>query len=166
MRAFFFRVNYDEAIDAECKCKRTSFGEYYNMTSYKLSHRSIDRLSGVHPLLVKVVSEAIKISAIDFSVIEGARTLEKQKEYVAAGKSKTLNSYHIPRMVKGIDEPVSCAVDLAAIGDGTAIWDRLHYYPIAYAIRTSACKLGVKITWGGDWRTFKDYVHFQIEVEE
>ncbi len=40
------------------------------MNDFKLSKRSIERLKGVHPDLVKVVEKAITLSTVDFTVIE------------------------------------------------------------------------------------------------
>ena len=62
---------------------------------YKFSKRSLRNLEGVHPLLVNVVHRALELSNIDFTVVEGLRTIEKQREYVAKGASKTMNSYHL-----------------------------------------------------------------------
>lgn len=61
---------------------------------FTLSERSKKALVGVHPNLVKVVEKAISDSLIDFTVVEGLRTLEKQKEYFERGASKTMKSYH------------------------------------------------------------------------
>ena len=60
--------------------------------AYKLSKRSEERLLGVHPDLVRVVRRAIEITEHDFSVIEGVRTLEKQREYFRSGASKTMSA--------------------------------------------------------------------------
>jgi peptidoglycan LD-endopeptidase CwlK len=63
--------------------------------SFQFSQRSLDRLIGVHPDLVRVVQTAISIAKSDFMVIEGIRTLEKQREYFQAGKSLTMKSRHL-----------------------------------------------------------------------
>ena len=63
--------------------------------SFKLSQRSLDRLVGVDKDLVDVVKRAIEITTVDFGVIEGVRTVERQKELVAAGASHTMKSKHI-----------------------------------------------------------------------
>jgi peptidoglycan L-alanyl-D-glutamate endopeptidase CwlK len=118
---------------------------------YKLSQRSIDRLKGVHPDLVSVVKLAIERSEIDFMVIEGLRTKERQKELVAAGASKTMNSRHI----------TGHAVDLAAYINGIR-WDWPLYEKIAKAMKQAAYELNIRIEWGGDWKSFKDGPHFQI----
>ena len=58
--------------------------------SFKLSQRSLDRLSGVDERLVAVVKHAITVTKTDFGVIQGLRTLEMQKELVAKGASQTM----------------------------------------------------------------------------
>ena len=47
---------------------------------YSLSAKSLDRLKGLHPDLVKIVERAIEITDIDFSVGEGLRSITRQKE--------------------------------------------------------------------------------------
>ena len=41
---------------------------------FKLSSRSLEKLEGVNPLLVGTVKEAIKLSSVDFGVINGVRS--------------------------------------------------------------------------------------------
>lgn len=118
---------------------------------FKLSQRSIDRLNGVHPDLASVVKLAIERSEIDFMVTEGLRSKERQKELVAAGASKTMNSRHI----------TGHAVDLAAYVNGIR-WDWPLYEKIVKAMKQAAYELNIKIEWGGDWKSFKDGPHFQI----
>lgn len=120
---------------------------------YKLDERSQLRLKGVHPDLVKVVEHAIDISAVDFTVLEGLRTPERQKLLRDSGASQTLNSRHI----------TGHAVDLGALVDGEVRWDWPLYHQIAKAMKQSAKDLNVAIVWGGDWRTFKDGPHFELD---
>lgn len=63
--------------------------------SFKLSEKSLKRLEGVHPDLVKVVQHAITITPLDFVVLEGLRSKERQRYLVDKGASKTMDSYHI-----------------------------------------------------------------------
>lgn len=120
---------------------------------YKLDERSQLRLKGVHPDLVKVVEHAIDISTINFTVLEGLRTPDRQKLLRDAGASQTLNSRHI----------TGHAVDLGALVDGEVRWDWPLYNQIAKAMKQAAKDLNVAIVWGGDWRTFKDGPHFELE---
>jgi len=55
---------------------------------FKLSQRSLDRMEGVHPDLIRVVKKAITFTKIDFGVIEGLRSEEKQKELTWKDKLK------------------------------------------------------------------------------
>jgi len=119
---------------------------------FKLSARSLSRLEGVHPDLVKVVHRAIQNSTVDFAVLEGLRTPERQQQLVKAGASLTLKSRHI----------TGHAVDLGAIVDGKIRWDWPLYYKIAEAMKDAARDLKVSITWGGDWTMFKDGPHYEL----
>lgn len=118
---------------------------------YKLGERSQLRLKGVHPDLVRVVEHAIDISTINFTVLEGLRTPERQKLLRDAGASQTLNSRHI----------TGHAVDLGALVDGEVRWDWPLYHQIAKAMKQAAKQVGVDITWGGDWK-MRDGPHFEL----
>jgi peptidoglycan L-alanyl-D-glutamate endopeptidase CwlK len=119
---------------------------------YKLGPRSKQRLKGVHPDMVRVVERAIEITTVDFTVLEGLRDPERQKALVDAGASQTLNSRHI----------TGHAVDLGAwVGDEVR-WDWPLYHKIAAAMKDAAKQEGVQIVWGGDWRSFKDGPHFEL----
>lgn len=120
---------------------------------FTLSDRSEQRLSGVHPDMQRVVRLALAKNIIDFAVTEGLRTRERQAELVSKGASKTLNSRHI----------TGHAVDLAPLIGGEIRWDWPPFYKIAEAMKAAAKELGVAIVWGGDWRTFKDGPHFELD---
>ena len=122
------------------------------MKMFKLSQRSIRRLEGVDSRLVAVVKRAINLTDVDFAVIEGLRTIERQKKLVEAGASHTMNSKHL----------TGHAVDLGAYVDGRIRWDWPLYYKINDAMQEAAEELGIGITWGGSWKTFKDGPHFQL----
>ena len=119
---------------------------------YRLSVRSKQRLGGVHPDLVRVVERAIEITTVDFAVLEGLRSPERQKTLVEVGASQTLNSRHI----------TGHAVDLGAWVEDEVRWDWPLYHKVAAAMKEAAKQLDVAIVWGGDWRTFKDGPHFEL----
>lgn len=126
---------------------------------WQLSQRSIDRMSGVHPDLVKVVKRAIELSEYDFMVVEGLRTIETQKEYVKKGVSKTMNSRHL-RQSDGFGH----AVDLAPLENGAIDWknSKGQFDSVSKAMKQASRELGVEIEWGGDWKSFVDKPHFQV----
>lgn len=111
------------------------------MSQFKLSKRSWEKLAGVHPDLVRVIARAIELTPIDFGVTEGLRSAARQKDLVASGASKTMNSRHI----------TGHAVDLAAYLDKELRWDWGLYVRIAGAIREAAIELNVPVVWGGCW---------------
>ena len=126
------------------------------MTNYKLSKRSLSRLEGVHEHLVAVVKEAIKITTVDFAVLEGLRSVDRQRILVKQGASKTMRSRHL----------TGHAVDLGAWVGGGIRWDWPLYHRIADAMKDSADKLCIPIEWGGDWKSFPDGPHFQLTWED
>jgi peptidoglycan L-alanyl-D-glutamate endopeptidase CwlK len=117
-----------------------------------LGTRSLARLEGVHPDLVRIVKKAADISDLDFTVLEGLRTVERQKELVKQGASKTMNSRHL----------TGHAVDLAPMINGKISWDWPLYKRLAKTIKAAAAVERLPLQWGGDWRTFKDGPHWEL----
>lgn len=124
--------------------------------TYRLGQRSRDRLVGVHPDLVRVVEHAITLTDVDFCVLEGLRTAERQKELMAAGASRTMNSRHL----------TGHAVDLGALVAGEIRWDWPLYSKIAVSMKQAASELSVPLEWGGDWKKFRDGPHWQLPWKE
>jgi hypothetical protein len=117
--------------------------------TYQLGKRSLQNLSGVHPDLVAVVKRAIELTEQDFTVIEGIRNINRQRELVKSGFSKTMNSRHL----------TGHAVDVAP---WPISWDWEYFYPIADAMKQAAEELEVDLEWGGDWKSFPDGPHYQL----
>lgn len=120
--------------------------------TFKLGQRSKERLQGVDHRLVMVVEKAITLTTIDFTVLEGLRTPERQQQLVNDGFSKTLKSKHL----------TGHAVDLGALVDGKVSWDKEPYFEIAKAMKQAAKDLEVNIRWGGDFKSFFDGPHFEL----
>ena len=119
--------------------------------SYKLGTRSLQSLSGVHPDMVAVVKRAIEITGVDFTVIEGLRTVERQRKLLNDGKSTTMNSRHITgHAVDMVPWPVD--------------WNDLERFEVmSEAMKTAAEELEIPIVWGGDWKSFYDAPHFELD---
>ena len=120
--------------------------------SIVLGQRSLSRLEGVHPDLVRVVKKAAALSSLDFTVLEGLRTKERQKQLMDLGATRTINSRHL----------TGHAVDLAPMVGGTVRWDWPLYHQLAVIVKEAAKAENVPIQWGGDWRTFKDGPHWEL----
>ncbi len=119
---------------------------------FVLGPRSLSKLNGVHPDLVKVVLRAIELTPVDFVVTEGLRTLARQKELFAAGASKTMKSRHL----------TGHAVDLAPCVGGKVRWDWPLFHQMIPAVKQAAQEVGVEIECGADWTSFPDGPHVQL----
>ena len=117
-----------------------------------LGQRSLSRLESIHPDLVRVVKKAAALSDLDFTVLEGIRSVERQKQLVSQGASKTMNSRHI----------TGHAVDLAPMIAGEVRWDWPLYHKLAKIVKAAAADEKVPLQWGGDWRAFKDGPHWEL----
>lgn len=113
---------------------------------YQLGKTSRQRLVGVDPRLVRCVERAIQLTKQDFTVLEGVRSIETQRDYVRRGVSQTMASRHL-RQPDGYGK----AVDLVPWAGGMPRWEWPLIYPIAEAMRQAAVELGVPIRWGGAW---------------
>ena len=124
-------------------------------------------LVGVHPALIVVVSSAILITEVDFTILETVRDEERQAALVAAGSSWTMNSRHIPRVPKDkiYEGAALChAVDLGAWVGGQVDWSWPLYAKIAKAMKKAAAEHKVSIVWGGDWsEKYRDGPHFELD---
>lgn len=108
------------------------------MSKFRLGTRSLQNLSGVNPDLVAVVKRAIQITEVDFTVIEGLRSRERQKQLVAKGASKTMNSRHL----------TGHAVDIAPY---PISWEKEDFIPVVEAMKQAAKDLGIEVVHGHDW---------------
>lgn len=111
------------------------------MTGFRLSQRSLDRLDGVHPDLVRVVKRAIGLTEVDFAILEGKRSRDRQHKLFRSGASQTMNSRHL----------TGHAVDLGAWIDGAVRWDWPPYFKIGEAMRIAAVYEKVPLVWGAAW---------------
>jgi peptidoglycan L-alanyl-D-glutamate endopeptidase CwlK len=148
--------------------------------TFVLSQKSLDRLVGVHPDLVKVVKRAIEISTVDFMMVEGVRSDEQC--YINYGKGRTVAQlaakgvpakYANPKAgkVTWLNHPLLSNHRKKPDGYGHAV-DMLpapydwkvgsNFTNMAHAMKQAANELGVKIVWGGDWTSSKDYPHFEL----
>lgn len=124
----------------------------------KFSARSMARLQSCHPDLIRLFAEVIR--HVDCTILEGHRTLERQKELYAEGKTKTLKSKHL-------SDP-SMAIDVAPHPIDWGDRERFTYF--AGFVMGTAKSMGIDLTWGGDWNgnfdladnSFDDLVHFEL----
>jgi len=120
--------------------------------AYKFSERSKKAMKGIHPDLRRVLNQALKTSRVDFVVLEGRRTPERQEQLFKRGASKIRDSRHLS----------GHAVDLGVWMDGHISWHWPEYIVLAAGMKQAALEMKVPIVWGGDWQHFKDGGHFEL----
>lgn len=123
-------------------------------TPVEFNSRSKAALAAVNPTLAELMYKVEAQHPDAFEIGEGMRDVETQRQNVAKGASQTMNSKHL----------TGNAVDIVMGADtGTPNWDFEAYRPIADTAKATAATLGIpNFVWGGDWRTLKDGVHFQV----
>ena len=123
------------------------------------SARSLKNLAGVQPDLCRALDRALQDSPLDFVIIEGLRTRERQKQLVAAGASKTMNSRHL----------TGHAVDLCPLldldKDGKIETAEMFSVPLMRRLNAhiAAAFTAEKVAfeWGGDWGW--DFPHYELD---
>lgn len=128
------------------------------MSNVKLGSKSKERLATVKPELQAVAKKAFETVPFDVTVLEGIRTVERQRELFNKGASQTMNSKHI----------TGDAIDLAPY---PIDWnDKSRFNELAKHMLNASSELGIKIRWGGDWNmngdwkdeSFYDGPHFEL----
>ncbi len=120
----------------------------------KFSNRSKERLSTCDQRLQDIMNEAIK--EFDFSVLEGHRTLARQKQLFDEGRSqidgirkKGKHNYTPSRAVDVVPYPVD--------------WNNIERFKqLAVVIKRIAKEKGVTLIHGADWKSLRDWPHYQI----
>lgn len=92
--------------------------------------------------LVRLFTHASSLG-YEYTLGEVERTVDQQKIYMATGRSKTMNSYHLKRL----------AADVHFFKDGVLCYPR--------EIGAYWESLDPKNSWGGNWHSFKDAPHFE-----
>ena len=123
--------------------------------AFKLSTRSMGRLEGIDHNLIRIVTEAIKLTKVDFGVTCGMRTVEEQEKLVASGASQTMKSKHLEGR----------AVDLVAYVGSSITWQLNMYDDLADAMAKAAKDLGVPLKWGAAW-TVGDISKYEGTMED
>ncbi len=142
--------------------------------------RSQSRLVGVHDDLVEVANTALQLCPVPFIITEGLRTLERQKQLLAAGASKTLKSRHLTGHAIDVAAYIDLDGDNMKDPNEAVRWDWPLYFKIAEAFRQAAEEVEVPVEWGGHWRLlnnngqvkegdlakFADGPHFQLPFRD
>jgi peptidoglycan L-alanyl-D-glutamate endopeptidase CwlK len=132
---------------------------------FTFSERSLNNLKGVHPKLVAVVHRALELSTIDFTVLEGVRSQERQNELWAQGRTKPgqVVTWIQSTGTHGIQaDGYGHAVDLAPYPIDWNDFERFDQ--LATVMFAAAKELGVTLRWGGNW-DMDDRIHERGESD-
>ena len=127
------------------------------MQHHRFSQSSMDKLAEAHPDLERLAVLALKYSKYDFGISESLRTIERQKELVADGKSQTMNSRHLDN-----GDGVSEAIDIKVYVGGGIVWEHRYFRKVIQAFIKASVELGIYVEFGGLWETFIDSPHIQL----
>lgn len=129
-----------------------------------LGQRSEDNLAGVYPGLAKCVRRAITLTTQDFGVFEGLRAVERQRELVRSGASRTMNSLHLPDQ-----NGQARAVDLVPYIGGRLQWQMPGCIQVAIAMREASIHFNERLVWGAVFDRYLDEIDpsdLEGEIEE
>ena len=141
------------------------------MSRFQFSFKSKQKLETCHIDIQTVLDRAIDISPIDFGISEGYRSIEKQQEYYAQGRTAPGK---IITYIDGVNKKgkhnfnPSQAVDIYAFVNGKRNWSKSNMFLLAgliLSISEDFFEKGIisnKLAWGGFWNSFKDYPHYEI----
>jgi peptidoglycan L-alanyl-D-glutamate endopeptidase CwlK len=127
----------------------------------KYSRSSLNNLSTCHQDLQDLFHAVLEFGYFDLTIIEGKRSLERQKQLFNEGASKTMKSKHL----------TGHAVDVGIYKNGGIDWnDKNAYYVLAGIVTAISDEIGVKVRWGGNWdkdrdfddQSFNDLVHWEL----
>ena len=122
----------------------------------------------IYHALALIISRGVHVIITDT-----LRTKEEQEKLLAAGRSQTMNSKHLPQTrceachqlpntegTFGMSHALDVAVysEWSSHGSNKLNWDGTH--PDWQAIGECVREAGLR--WGGDWTSFKDYAHMEL----
>ena len=139
---------------------------------YTFSKKSIDKLETCHNDLYKIASEAIKNSPYDFGISYGHRTPDEQRDLYLKGRNGNpgkIVTYCDGYLKKSKHNYLpSLAFDFICYINGKLTWEDSVYLEVGLHIMEVAEQLfedgeiDNMISWGGNWKKFKDLGHIQI----
>lgn len=125
---------------------------------FSLGKKSIENLIGVDDELIGVIELAMEITKVDFGIPStgGYRVEAEQAKLFTAGLSKCDGRVNKSKHQTGR------AVDVFAYVDGKASYNTEHLAMVAAAMLQAASQLGIKLKWGGHFKSFSDMPHFEL----
>lgn len=120
---------------------------------------STERRKGVHPDLLRLADAVLQAAPWPLRITEGLRTLERQKQLLAAKATKTLNSRHLT----GHAIDVVPYIDLDRDGkiETEELYNKRLYDVLIPIAKAEAERLGIAMVFGYDWGW--DSPHWELD---
>ena len=122
---------------------------------FRFSKKSLAQLDTVDPRLKALAIQVLSVSPIDFTIVQGRRTVAQSAQNIKNGTS-FLSDPSKSKHVTGE------AIDFAPYVNGKLDWDdREKFWTIAKLFKQEAEKMGIKVRLGADWKgsgSYKDEV--------
>ncbi len=116
------------------------------------SQRSKRARAELHPKLQQIVDEAIK--EIDFVILDAQRGRAEQERAFKQGNSKA----HFGQSAHNFEPAVAMDICPYPID-----WNNIERFKeMAKVVKAKAKALGIEVDYGGDWKSIKDYPHFEL----
>ncbi|WP_231101100.1 M15 family metallopeptidase [Streptobacillus moniliformis] len=141
---------------------------------YKFSNASYNKMENIHPKLVRLMEKVIANSPYDFKITQGVRTAEYQNKLYQQGRTIKGNIVtNCDGYIKKSNHQIKSsgyghAIDICLyIPNETNIeklYDVSKLTAIANVFKKFAIDRGLNVSWGGDWKSFKDYPHFELKI--
>lgn len=125
--------------------------------TFRFSKKSLERLVTCDIRLQQIAKKALGYGVKDFSITCGYRSPEDQLKAFKAGnsqidgiKKKGMHNYMPSKAFDFAPYPLD--------------WnDEQAFKEVAHLIIRAANEMGIRIVWGGSWKTFRDLPHIQID---
>ena len=128
------------------------------MSEFKFGRRSSAELMTVNYPLQKVLNRAIRITPIDFSILKGRRSQAEQDRLYAQGRTQP---YPVVTWTRESKHITGDAFDVAPY---PLDWNDTEGFIMLAGVILAAAKLeGVKLKWGGSWKS-RDLPHFELDT--
>lgn len=139
---------------------------------FEFGKASTERLESCDKRLQAVCGTALGYGVMDFSIIDGHRSVQEQQRLFREGKSQLDG---VNRKSKHNHKP-SLAVDVLPYPhkvNGVNVWnDKQRFAVLAGLLMAAASEHGVELRWGGDWdgdgnnadSNFHDMPHFELRL--
>jgi hypothetical protein len=139
------------------------------VSRFRFGGASLQKLETVDPQLDFLMREVMAKQLMDFTIIQGYRSLAQQEDLFESGASKVRRSKHNANPARAVDI-APYPVRWGDKDSPTRLKDVGNFYRLAGIVLATARELEIPIRWGGDWsmdgdiydQDFDDLVHFEL----